>query len=167
MATRDSPRKTASATTTALGGDLELGNRDHDRITPIQSTPDGISSKAATPSARGSLEVHSPGAGASRWTRIEEKLPAPLTRCKNTIVDWFKGPKPPRTYRIVPLFERWQTFPARLLARLPKLLRICIFGMACLVWIVVFAVIIKKNDVQSGIGGFGAPLRLSCVTNIW
>lgn len=174
MASRESPRKSANVTTSAVGdSDLELGNRDHDRITTIQSTSDGTPSKAATPTARRSLEAHSLGAvppgrdGASRWTSIEEKIPIPLTKLGHRIVDWLRGPKPPRTYRIVPFLERWQTFPARLLARLPKPLRICVFVVTCVIWIVVFAVVIKKDDLQSSVGGLGAPFRLSCVTNLW
>lgn len=171
------PRSAATATTVPGALDLEHGRPDHDPD-PItssgssQSTPDGTPLKVVTPTRRRSLEIEDAGPRhqsrfAPQWRKIEEKVPAPVTRWARKGVRWIKGPEPSRTYRITPVLERWQTLPVRLLARLPKWLRICIYGIACILWIVIFGVVISDYSLPTNIGGFGAPVRLSCVNNLW
>ena len=170
------PNKASAITTSLMNPDLELENSDRDGIIlngSLPSTLDCTPSKAATATFRRSLEIENVEAAprqpsfATQWERIEKKVPRPFVRCGRKIVDWVQGPKPPRAYMIVPILERWQTLPARLLARFPKLLRICIFSIVCIVWIVLFAVIISKDDLPSNFGGLGAPVRLGCVANLW
>jgi len=167
MATRDIPFKTARATST-LPVDVEHGQASS------AFTPDDTPSKAATPTRRPSLEIddtpqrYAQWPVASQWwTRIAERTPAPVARCGGKVVDWVKGPDPPRIYHVTPFFERWQTLPVRLLARLPRWLRLCVFGIGCILWIVLFAVIIDHYGLPADIGGYGAPVRLSCVNNLW
>ncbi|KAF1845912.1 uncharacterized protein K460DRAFT_338648 [Cucurbitaria berberidis CBS 394.84] len=177
MAAHDIPSNIARNTTTApVDLDVEHGTHDHDRITPSgssSSTPDDSGSKAATPNARRSLEIedarprHRSMFG-SRWRRsVGDKIPAPVARYGNKMVNWIRGPQPPRTYRIAPFFERWQTFPVRLLARLPKWLRICIYAISCILWIILFGVILSDYSLPSNFGGVGAPVSLGCVSSLW
>lgn len=103
------------------------------------------------------------------WQRkIEQYTPAPVARWGRKVGEWVKGPKPPRKkYAIHAWFERWQTLPTRSLARLPKWMRVGIYGIACILWIVIFAVVISDGALPSDIGGFGAPVKLSCENNLW
>jgi hypothetical protein len=173
MAPRDMPSKAAPHTTT-VSVDVEHGHGDHITPSTLSSrTPDEPRSKAATPTPRRSLEIeetaphHRPCHTRHTWARLEAKLPAPIARCSRAVVNWTRGPEPPRFYRIAPLFERIQTFPARWLARLPPWLLICMYIAVFVVWAVLFAVILTNYSLPSNIGGFGAPVTLSCVTNLW
>jgi hypothetical protein len=171
MAPRDMPSDKATAHASTI--DLEHGN--HDQITPSASTsftPDAPRSKAATLTPRRSLEVedlpHQQTRHISRvWTRLEAKLPAPIVRWNHTLAGWIKGPEPPTRYRINPIFERIQTLPVRLLARLPRWIRVCIYAVACVLWAVLFGVILTNYSLPTNFAGFGAPVPLSCVTNLW
>ncbi|KAF2034629.1 hypothetical protein EK21DRAFT_56046 [Setomelanomma holmii] len=160
------------STATTVPIDLEHGNRD--QITPSASsslTPDGPRSKAATP--RRSLEIEEvvPRQRSLKTpricTRLEGKLPEPIVRCGRTVAKWLEGPKPPRQHRIKPLLEWVQTFPARLLGRLPAWARLLVYIVLFVIWAVAFGVILTNYSLPSNIGGFGAPVPLSCVTNLW
>ncbi|KAF2133920.1 hypothetical protein P153DRAFT_281094 [Dothidotthia symphoricarpi CBS 119687] len=145
--------------------------RGVNQITPSDS-PDESRSKLATPDTRQSLDVEdvvprNRSFFTPRWKKIEQKVPPPVIRCSRKVVSWVKGPDPPRAYRIDPFFERVQTFPARTVTRLPKLAVICVYCIACLLWIVLFGVIISDYSLPSNIGGLGAPVRLSCVAQLW
>lgn len=165
-------KSAANATTVPI--DLEHGDRD--AITPSASsslTPNEARSKAAPPTQRRSLEIgqyaprhytfHTPRI----WTRLEAKLPAPIVRSNRKVAAWIKGPVPPRPYHITPLFECIQTLPARLLARLPRWLRVCTYAIAFVLWAVLFGVILTNYSMPTNLAGFGAPVALSCVTELW
>jgi hypothetical protein len=165
------PSKGPNAATTAS---IDLEHGDRDRITPSGSsslTPDGPRSKAATP--RPSLEIeevvprHRARHTQRIWMRLEAKLPAPVRKCGRQTVAWLEGPKPPRKHCIKPFFECVQTFPARLPGRLPAWARLIIYIVLFVIWAVIFGVILTNYSLPSNIGGFGAPARLSCVTNLW
>ena len=102
-----------------------------------------------------------------RWKTVHERIPAPLSRAAHKVAQWARGPQPPKEYHIKPLFEQVQIFPIRLLARLPRLARICIFICAFMLWIVLFGVLISKFAFPDNFEGFGAPVRLSCVARPW
>jgi hypothetical protein len=138
--------------------DLENGTkRDHnrDRVTPSDQSIEQVAPHRQS--------RHSPP-----WTRkLRERTPAPVARWSRKVVEWVKGPKPSSRHTITPLLERWQTLPVRVLAWLPEWARLCIYAAACVIWIVVFAVVISDGGLPSDIGGFGAPVKLSCVNNLW
>jgi hypothetical protein len=177
MAARNATYKSEPAATT-IPVDLELGNHDYDEITPSASysiTPDEPRSKRATPTPRhpDSLEVDDVGTRDRSlrrprlWMRAEQKVPAPVARWSRKAVKCIRGPSPSRSYRITPLFEGVQALPARLLARLPQWVRVCIFAVAFVLWAIIFAVILTKYGLPADIEGLGAPVRLSCVDNLW
>jgi hypothetical protein len=101
------------------------------------------------------------------WARVEERVPAPVSRCCRKIVKWTRGPEPPKIYHVVPVFERAQTLVVRLLARIPLWARLCIYILAFVLWAVLFGVLLSKDSLPKNIAGFGAPVRLSCVTSLW
>lgn len=157
MASRDiRPQSARAASAIPEIIDLEHGTkRDHtdDRLTP--NTPN--------------LNLdHVEPFGLSTWTRrLSERTPAPVARWSRKTAEWVQGPKPQKKYTITPFFERWQTLPVRLLARLPQWARICCYLVACIIWIVVFAVVISDAGDSSDVQGLGAPIKLSCVNNLW
>jgi hypothetical protein len=158
MAARETPKSARATSTVPEIIDLEHGtNRDSNHDQGTQST---LNVGHAVPPR------HS--ADAPSWKQqLRRRTPAPLARWSRKAVAWVKGPEPAKKYSITPLFERWQTLPIRLVARLPKWLRICSYGILCILWIVIFAVVISDRSLPSDIGGFGAPVRLSCVNNLW
>jgi hypothetical protein len=165
-------KSAANATTVPI--DLEHGDRD--AITPSASsslTPNEPRSKAATPTRRRSLEIedvaprHHTFQTPRIWTKLEARLPAPVVRWNHKVVDWVKGPVPARPYYITPLFERIQTLPVRLLARLPRWVQAGVYAAAFVLWAVLFGVIITNYSMPTNLAGFGAPVALSCVTNLW
>ncbi|KAH4071024.1 hypothetical protein HBI49_022900 [Parastagonospora nodorum] len=163
-------KDTANATTVPV--DVEQGHRD--QITPSASTSlarNGDISKPATP--RRSLELDD-GAPRNRnlntrspWTKFEAKLPAAVAQINHKIVSWMKGPEPNKIHHITPLLERIQTWPIRLLARLPRWILACIYAVGFVLWAVLFGVILTNYSMPTNLAGFGAPVPLSCVTNLW
>ncbi|KAL1793214.1 hypothetical protein ACET3X_008196 [Alternaria dauci] len=153
MAARDTPDRMVPETI-----DLEHGTkRDHTRD---RGTLSGQNIAHVAP--------HRQSRRTLPWTRkLGECTPAPVARWSRKAVEWVQGPKPPSRYTITPFLERWQTLPVRLLARWPEWVRTCIYAIACVVWIVIFAVVVSDGALPSDIGGFGAPVKLSCVNNLW
>ena len=163
------PLKSAVATTSPVHDDIE-----RNQTTPGSSssaTPNHDRSKNATP--RRSLDFedvvpHQPSSRPERtWSQFVAKLPAPVTRHGRKVGDWVKGPQPPRPHTIKPLLERVQTFPVRLLVRLPSWGRLVVYAVAFVVWAVLFAVILTNYSLPTNFAGFGAPVALSCVSNLW
>lgn len=166
MASHGSPSK---PTPTAAATDMT------DRISPSGSsstTPNESRLKLAAPDAQHRLDIEdlvprnqsffTPG-----WKKIERKIPSPVLRWSRIAVAWVRGPEVPQRYRIIPLFEHVQTFPVHVLGRLPKLIAIGTYGVACLLWAVLFGVIVSEASLPGDIGGFGAPVKLSCVAQLW
>ena len=148
--------------------DLEGGDQTSHNI-PVQPRHD---LEPSTPDTRSSREYD--GAGAQdnsavdlRWKKIWNKIPQPVaSRLRNT-GRWFRGPQPPRIYRIKPLFEPIQTFPARFIGRLPKIVRFGLLFVIVALWIVLFAVVLSKRGFPTNFLGYGAPVRLSCTNRLW
>lgn len=173
-------KTTATATTRPVhrDRDLEIGASTTHTDIDINTSPSGSSSftpndtplKAATP--RRSLEFvdHAPqrrSFATKALRKIESSLPAPLTRWSRKAGAWIQGPEAAAPHRIAPLFERVQTLPTRLIARLPKTARSCLFAGAFVLWVVLFGVLISDFSLPSSIAEFGAPVRLSCAAQLW
>jgi hypothetical protein len=139
----------------------------------IELAPDTSSStnipnaKPHTPTPRRSLEIEDPGRQSRIRTRFEKYIPPSVVRWNDKLVTWVKGPSPPQKHTISPLFESLQTFPVRTLARLPSWLRAGIYLALCILWAVLFAVILTNYSLPTNLAGFGKPMGLSCVTNLW
>jgi hypothetical protein len=155
--------------------DLEHGTsssgRTSDDITPLPPR----TSKTAVSSVQ-PLKVLEPQPQPKFLARplswITTHAPTPLTRCCRKVATWIQGPVPPRTHRITPFFERAQTYPNRLVARLPRGVRACVYVVACVLWVVLFGTIITQvgssgNRGEDGARGLGTPIKLSCVASMW
>ncbi|KAH8726269.1 hypothetical protein GQ44DRAFT_706037 [Phaeosphaeriaceae sp. PMI808] len=139
---------------TTVPVDVEQGSGDQIPSIASSSTPAEQRSKT---------ETYTP----QILTTLKARLPASIARWNDKAVGWIKGPEPPKKYYIVPLLERVQTFPVRLLGRLPPWARVCIYSITFVLWAVLFGVILTNYSLPSNLAGFGAPVRLSCVTNLW
>lgn len=147
--------------------DVEVGSRielDSSRSCSGEDTPGHAS--PPVPGSSGGDRRHR-WHDTPRWRAVKSRMPAPLTRCSRVAWNWLKGPKPPRPNSIKPLLEPIQTFHTRLLARLPRFIRFCIFICAFLIWIVSFGVVLKNRSLPNNIAGFGAPIKLTCTNKLW
>jgi hypothetical protein len=97
------------------------------------------------------------------------KRPNVIHRLLNAIVEWAKGPNPPRPYKIEPYFPRFQKAPIRLLDKyLPsRSSRVWAFLVFTCLWIIAFASILFKSVAGTEIPGYGTPVRLSCISRLW
>jgi hypothetical protein len=115
-----------------------------------------------------SLDIQGSVPQSSRiWKRLEATLPPAVVRWNSKAVNWIKGPSTPQKHTIKPIFESVQTFPVRLLARLPRWLRTAIYLAFFVLWAVLFAVILTNYSLPTNLAGYGKPVGLSCVTNLW
>ncbi|KAF2832286.1 hypothetical protein CC86DRAFT_88154 [Ophiobolus disseminans] len=140
------------------------GDTDGDAITPSAASsciPEEPRSKGATPTARPSAHTR------TWWTRLEAKLPAPVGRCRRQAAGWLTGPEPAGRYCITPFLERFQTWPVRLLGRLPPWARVCVYLAGFGLWAALFGVILTNYSLPANLAGYGAPVPLSCVANLW
>src|SRR5690242_6303958 len=174
-------KSTAAATTTPIHNDddLEIGQGssrtdivldDTAGSAASSATPNDTPSKPATP--RRSLDFvdrapHPRSFAARACSSAAGRLPAPLARWSRIAVSWIRGPDAPVSHRISPLFERVQTLPARLVARLPKAVRFCLFAAVFVLWVVVFGVLISDFSLPANVAGLGAPVKLGCTAQLW
>ncbi|KAF3052952.1 hypothetical protein E8E11_005126 [Didymella keratinophila] len=162
----------SAATATAAPVDLEAGGSS-DQIAASGSssfTPDGTPSKAATPRRSLEFEDCQPTRRSfvtKTWRKAEGRLPTPVTLWSRKAIGWIKGPEQPVLHRVNPLFELIQTYPARLVARLPKPVRFGLFAAAFILWVVLFGVIISDFSLPTNLAGYGAPVRLGCTAQLW
>jgi hypothetical protein len=161
------PFRKPSAAPGATFTDIEHGPQQQNDAS--LSTTGADSSQTVTPESQRSLDYVQQHQTylAAQWDRIRERIPAPVVHYTGKAVAWIKGPQPPKTYHINPLFENIQRLPIRILARLPKTGRIGILCLAFAIWIVVFGVIISDYSLPTDIARFGAPVRLACTSRLW
>lgn len=96
---------------------------------------------------------------------VQEKISSSsyLPSFLRPIWTWIQGPSHPRTYKITPLFERWQTAPGRIIDRyFPRkkrkiLLLLAVLGFWGFVFISVVDSSVRSDDV----------LKISCSTRLW
>ena len=98
-----------------------------------------------------------------------DRAPGPLKRATATVVNWVKGPDPPRIYKIRPLFAAYQAAPVALLDRYtPKrwhkaLLLLAFHGC----FLLCFVTILNKSAFSDEVPGYGSPLTISCTDTFW
>ncbi len=96
-------------------------------------------------------------------------LPPRLRQLCSTSSSWIKGPQPPRPYKIKPIFERAQTAPMRLLHRwVPQRhQRVLLLASYFVLWLLCLIVALHTSASKPEIGGYGPPIRLSCISRLW
>ncbi|KAK3696341.1 hypothetical protein LTR37_018006 [Vermiconidia calcicola] len=104
-----------------------------------------------------------------RWQeRWAERIPPGLLKACAATVRWVKGPQPPRTYTITPIFPTVQHAPLALLDRYaPKKIQrfwLLIALYAC--WLFAFSIILWQSASSAQIDG-KMPIRLGCAARYW
>jgi hypothetical protein len=165
-----------SARDTPATIDLETGQEvprqgaaaDVDAITP---QADSAARANDRPKSRARIAVsHTPNVSvrSSTWIHIQRRLPKRVSNFIRKIEVWMWGPIPPRKYSISPFFEPVQTFPNRMFRKLPRsfvpnLVLLCVFAL----WVACFVTLLHKGSLPGDVGGFGAPVRLACISRLW
>jgi hypothetical protein len=93
--------------------------------------------------------------------RVSDNIPSPLKRLSSTVVNWVKGPQPPRIYKIDPIFPSIQHAPLNLLDRYaPKRMqRFWLLFVFYICWILSFALILQRSSFAADVEGYGSPIR--------
>ena len=100
---------------------------------------------------------------------VADRLPKPVKNTWAAIVNWVKGPDPPRIYRIQPFFPKVQRAPIVLLDRYApsRVRKFWLLVAAIASWLLVFSLILYKSSFAAQIPGHGTPIRLSCAARYW
>jgi len=98
-----------------------------------------------------------------------QKIPTSIRRAGAVAADWVKGPKPPRPWKITPIFPSIQEAPIRLLDRYaPETWQRFILLVAlCFCYILAFVLVLRKSAFASDVPGYGSPARISCGASFW
>lgn len=85
------------------------------------------------------------------------------------VVQWVKGPQPPRPYSIRPFYPEIQTAPLKILDRfLPKKeQKIWLLVGFYFCWVISFVLVLQQSAFSAEIKGYGAPVTLSCGARYW
>jgi hypothetical protein len=130
--------------------DLEKGN-GHDQI--VEETCELQDS------------VNSTTEDSTQKRNFSNRLPKPLQR----IFLWTKGPSSKREHSIKPFFPSVQRAPIEILDKLCRTVRwkIIAFLSVFLLWLFLFAFLVRRNESPPQVEGFGTPKRLSCAASLW
>ncbi|KAK6515378.1 hypothetical protein TWF506_007717 [Arthrobotrys conoides] len=81
----------------------------------------------------------------------------------SAIARWIKGPVPPETLKIKPIFPDIQAIPIRILDNLcpKKRTKIIAWLLACAIWITAFVLVVHYSYFT------GEEMMLGCSTNLW
>lgn len=104
------------------------------------------------------------------WMRKTRRLiPNPIAKSCSWLVNWCKGPNPPKVWRITPLFPKFQLAPIRLLDRYaPKRWhRVALLGALYFSWLLCFITILNQSQFTENIPGYGEPTDISCTATFW
>ena len=101
--------------------------------------------------------------------RLSRRIPPRLKNAWAATVRWVKGPQPPRTYVITPLFPKVQHAPIALLDRYAprKVLRFWLLIALYASWLLAFSLILWSSSFSAEVPGYGTPLRLGCQARYW
>lgn len=101
--------------------------------------------------------------------RVAERIPPRLKKVWRVTVKWVKGPQPPRTYTITPLFPKVQHAPIALLDRYApkKTQRFWLLVATYFCWLLAFSLVLRKSSFSAQIPGYGSPMRLGCQARYW
>ena len=101
--------------------------------------------------------------------RLMRCVPLPVQSKVNAVVDWLKGPEPPRAWKIRPFLPRVQRLPLRLVDKfLPKQWqRVVALFIFYVCWVVTFGAVLHESSVVEDVDGYGSPALLSCGSTFW
>jgi hypothetical protein len=82
---------------------------------------------------------------------------------------WVKGPQPSRPWRIVPLAEKYQTWPIRvrdhfLPTKAHKIVALLVYYA---IWLVTFSLVLRQSAFTTEVPGYGTPSNIGCLARFW
>ena len=100
-----------------------------------------------------------------RWAWV----PLPLRKAGRATANWVKGPDPPHTLLLKPLFPRLQELPVQYLEHfLPKRkYKIFLLILLYVSWFLPWFLLIVHSRSDGFIEGYGQLQTLSCSSNLW
>jgi len=100
---------------------------------------------------------------------IKQETPSSIRRAGAVATDWVKGPKPPRPWKITPIFPSIQEAPIRLLDKYAPLKwqRFVLLAALYFAYILAFVLVLRKSAFASDVPGYGSPARISCGASFW
>ncbi|KAF7133621.1 hypothetical protein CNMCM5793_004919 [Aspergillus hiratsukae] len=109
------------------------------------------------------------------WLRESSKsfrwgwVPLPIRKVGRATANWVKGPNPPHSLLLKPLFPQIQELPVRYLERLfPKRKhKISLLVLLYIAWFTPWTIILLHSRSAGYIEGYGRPQTLSCATTFW
>lgn len=102
----------------------------------------------------------------------EDTKPRPSTRFRRAQAvagDWITGPKPPRIWKIKPVFPIIQEAPIKLLDIIAprRWHRVVLLLFVYFFYILAFVLVLRKSAFTADVPGYGSPARLSCIASFW
>jgi hypothetical protein len=81
---------------------------------------------------------------------------------------WVIGPQPPRPWRVVGIFEEYQTIPVQVIDQLcpKKKQKIGLLGLFYFVWLLTFSLVLKKSAFAAKVDGV-SPINIGCLSRFW
>jgi hypothetical protein len=109
------------------------------------------------------------------WLRESSKsfrwgwVPLPIRKVGRATANWVKGPNPPHSLLLKPLFPHIQELPVRYLDRLfPKRKhKISLLVLLYIAWFTPWTIVLLHSRSAGYIEGYGRPQTLSCSTTFW
>lgn len=123
----------------------------------------------ATDTPRSSTPLLPDGDNPERDASLADRIPRPLRRFEAAVVDWVKGPKPPRIWKIKPFFPQVQEAPLRLLDRYASKTwqRFLLLLALYFFYLLAFVIVMRRSAFSADVPGYGSPARLSCGASFW
>ncbi|KAI9933228.1 hypothetical protein ASPWEDRAFT_114955 [Aspergillus wentii DTO 134E9] len=109
------------------------------------------------------------------WLRESSKsfrwgwVPLPLRKAGRATAQWVKGPDPPHSLLLKPLFPKFQELPVRYLEHFfPKRKhKISLLLLLYIAWFTPWLTVLLVSRSSGYIEGYGQPTTLSCATTYW
>lgn len=105
-----------------------------------------------------------------RWLiHAHRHLPHPVQKGGSWLIDWIRGPDPPRTWKITPYFPAVQTAPLVLLDRLAPKRKQKFWLLIALYFcfLLVFITVLHESAFADTVPGYGTPTNLGCTDTFW
>ena len=90
-------------------------------------------------------------------------------RVYHGLLDWVKGPQPPRAFKIQPILPQLQKAPLVVLHKYfpSRRQKRWLLIVSYVLWIALFLSVLFSSVSGCQLSGYESPLRLSCVSRLW
>ncbi|KAJ5908452.1 hypothetical protein N7495_001134 [Penicillium taxi] len=151
---------------------------DHDEAGRLHVPPllnEDLDERIADPESSEGLSPDVEAGSLPIWLQESSKsfrwgwIPLPLRKAGRATVNWIKGPVPPHTLLLTPLFPRIQELPVQYLDHFfPKhKLKVVLLLLLYVSWFLPWFFILLHSRSSGFIKGYGQLQTLSCSTDFW